>query len=141
MTKKTALCLAAAALLAGAASAAGPLYRCGNSFQDRPCDAGVEQQTLRPGKGAGANGAVPAAPVRAETAASGAPAAAASSVAEAPRRPASALRKGSGPACPGLLQQANAIDERLQKATNPNTIQMLQRQRQSVDHAWAEAGC
>ena len=51
--KKSGLALAAllASLLSGTAQAA--LFRCGNVFQDRPCDAGVQQQQLRPGGGGG----------------------------------------------------------------------------------------
>src|SRR5687767_4339262 len=51
--RKSSLALAAllAGLLSGTAQAA--LFRCGNVFQDRPCDAGVEQQQLRPGGGGG----------------------------------------------------------------------------------------
>jgi hypothetical protein len=59
--------IAAAVLLAAPASAA--MYRCGNNFQDRPCDGAGEQQVIRPGKGAAkalpaASAATPAAPAK-----------------------------------------------------------------------------
>ncbi|MES2938487.1 MAG: DUF4124 domain-containing protein [Pseudomonadota bacterium] len=44
--------LRAAALLVGAllaAPAGATMYRCGNVFQDRPCDAGVTEQRITPG--------------------------------------------------------------------------------------------
>ena len=52
MNKKTIAVLAlGAACLSAPAGAA--MYRCGSTFQDRPCDSAAEQQTIRPGKGAG----------------------------------------------------------------------------------------
>ena len=60
--------LALAALLAGLSSgtAQAALFRCGNVFQDRPCDAGVQEQQLRPngsaGKSSGASAATRASP-------------------------------------------------------------------------------
>lgn len=46
MTRSMSMLAVLAALLSAPAQAA--LYRCGNAFQDRPCDAGVPQQQLRP---------------------------------------------------------------------------------------------
>jgi hypothetical protein len=43
------------------APATAAMYRCGNAFQDRPCDDGSQQQTIRPGRGAGAAPAASAA--------------------------------------------------------------------------------
>jgi hypothetical protein len=52
MRKSTlALVVLSGGLWAGTAQAA--LFRCGNVFQDRPCDAGVTEQQLRPGAGVG----------------------------------------------------------------------------------------
>jgi len=93
MKKKiVALALGAACLSAPAGAA---MYRCGSTFQDRPCESAEQQQTIRPGKGAGT--AVVAPP---PAAASSAPAAAegaarASSAASAPR-PASAKDGAQG---------------------------------------------
>lgn len=39
-----------AALMAGPAAAV--MYRCGNAFQDRPCEDSSQQQTIKPGRGA-----------------------------------------------------------------------------------------
>jgi hypothetical protein len=93
------LALGAACLSAPAAAA---MYRCGSTFQDRPCDSAAEQQTIRPGKGAGQAVVPPAAATPASapaaTAAKPAPAAGnaarAASGASAPK-PASAKDGGS----------------------------------------------
>lgn len=55
--------LAFAALLAAvlSAPAQAALFRCGNVFQDRPCDAGVPQQQLRSNGGSPASGGASAA--------------------------------------------------------------------------------
>jgi hypothetical protein len=42
------------------APATAAMYRCGNAFQDRPCEDSAQQQTIRPGRGAAAPIAVPA---------------------------------------------------------------------------------
>lgn len=155
-----------AALLAlGAACLALPagaaMYRCGNVFQDRPCDASVEQQVIRPGKGAGKAASPLAAPAAqpaastpatadaAKSAGSAAVAAAATAAsgtrpqASAPATPVSAARSGAGAnaACGNLREQRSALDARLRSATSPNTIEMLQRQRRTVEQSLAEAGC
>jgi hypothetical protein len=63
-----------AVLAAGAACLSAPagaaMYRCGSTFQDRPCDSAAEQQTIRPGKGAGQAVVPPAAATPASTPAS-----------------------------------------------------------------------
>lgn len=64
---------AALLLLAAASQPAWALYRCGNSFQDRPCEAGPQQELKRPIKAAPA----PAS----ETAASASPASTSASAA------------------------------------------------------------
>jgi hypothetical protein len=93
---------------------AGPtMYRCGSTFQDRPCESAAEQQTIRPGRGAGhavvPSAAAPAASTAAAAAASPASAqpaekaARAASAASAPR-PASA--KESSPSTPSAVSTA-----------------------------------
>jgi hypothetical protein len=147
-----ALGAACLALPAGAA-----MYRCGNVFQDRPCDASAEQQVIRPGKGAGkavapAGAAQPAAPAAADAAKSAGSAAVAAAAtaassarpqASAPATPASAARPGAGAsaACSNLREQRNALDARLRSASSANTIEVLQRQRRAVETNLAEAGC
>jgi hypothetical protein len=98
MKKKiVALALGAACLSAPAAAA---MYRCGSTFQDRPCESADQQQTIRPGKGAGSAVVAPqpaaapsSAPAAAAAAAEGA--AHAASAASAPR-PASAKDGAQG---------------------------------------------
>ena len=96
MNKKiVALALGAACL---SASAGPAMYRCGSSFQDRPCDSAAEQQTIRPGRGAGTAVVAPPAAAAPSSAPAAAEAAArASSAASAPR---TAGTKESGPAAP-----------------------------------------
>lgn len=147
---------ATAGLLAGMVAAAlawpagAAMYRCGNVFQDRPCDDAATQQTIKPGKGAGKPvprppepAAVPAslrdAPSAPATAASQPPAQ--QPVAARPAGAASAVRPGAPAVCAGVLEQAAAIDARLAGASNANTVEMLNRQRRAVEKSWSEAGC
>lgn len=136
-----------AALLAlGAACFALPagaaMYRCGNVFQDRPCDAQVDQQVIRPGKGAGKAVVAPVAAQPASAPASTSqpasrPQTTAATAPAAPARPDAA----TNPACGNLREQRNALDTRLRSATNANTIEMLQRQRRTVEKNLADARC
>jgi hypothetical protein len=102
MKKKiVALALGAACLSAPAAAA---MYRCGSTFQDRPCESADQQQTIRPGKGAGSAVVAPrpaAAPSSAPAAAEGA--ARASSAASAPRP---AIAKDASPGAPAAAATA-----------------------------------
>jgi translation initiation factor IF-2 len=97
MNKKMIAALALGAACLSAPAAAG-LYRCGSSFQDRPCESAEQQQTIRPGKGAGS--AVVAPPAAAASAS--APTAAESSVraASAASAPRPASARDPGPAAP-----------------------------------------
>jgi pyruvate/2-oxoglutarate dehydrogenase complex dihydrolipoamide acyltransferase (E2) component len=52
--KKSLPALLAVIAVFAAAPATAAMYRCGNAFQDRPCEDSSQQQTIRPGRGAGA---------------------------------------------------------------------------------------
>jgi hypothetical protein len=113
--KRTLSVLLVAGLGFWAGPAAAALYRCGSVFQDRPCDAGVQQPVLKPdGKGAPA------------------PAPAASA--------ASATASVANPACRSLLTRRQGIETRLRTA-EPGTVAMLERQRRDADKSLADAGC
>jgi hypothetical protein len=102
MNKKiAALALGAACL---SASAGPAMYRCGSSFQDRPCDSAAEQQTIRPGRGAGT--AVVAPPAAAAPSSAPAAAEAAARAASAASAPRTASTKESGPAAPAAASTA-----------------------------------
>jgi hypothetical protein len=146
--KKTPALLGALALVV-AAPASAALYRCGNVFQDRPCEGPVQEAaragaTAPPQRRAASapapEAAAPAleaasAPPREEAASVRAPAAA-SSAASAPRR--------KGPpslACGNLREQQHAIDAQLAAGGRPQTIEMYQRQRREVEKGLAEGNC
>lgn len=71
MKKSLPALLAALAALSCGPAAAG-MYRCGNEFQDRPCADAGQQQTIRPGRGAGRPAAAASAPAAQPVAAPGA---------------------------------------------------------------------
>ena len=154
--KWPALLGALACALATPASAA--LYRCGNAFQDRPCDVQSQQQVLRPAN-AGA-GMAPSGPLAAQTPASAASAAAAPPIVGAlpasPREdgaavepPAASSSAGPAPArkgppslaCGNLREQRNAIEGRLRVGGRTETVQMYQRQLRGVETNLAEGNC
>jgi hypothetical protein len=136
---------ALACCLAAPASAA--LFRCGNAFQDRPCENPSQQEVLRPVRsGTGI------APTTARAASAPAMAASAAHVASAPAAAAPAgasnaaaatvVRKGPPSlACPNLREQRNAIEARLRAGGRPETIQMYQRQLREMDRNLDEANC
>ncbi|HET8745347.1 MAG TPA: hypothetical protein VFM98_07065 [Ramlibacter sp.] len=150
-----------AVVLGLAAPASAALYRCGNVFQDRPCDASVVREAPQPGA------SVPAAPRRAASvpmpeapaaslAAPASPAAPATSAAvvtpalEPASAPASAAAAASTPvrrkgppslACPNLRVQLSAIQARLQAGGRPQTVEMYQRQRREVEKSLEEGIC
>ena len=161
MSKRMAVLLAMVAAGACTQASAG-LYRCGNAFQDRPCDAGVEQQLIRPGRGAGSSPAALAASAAAKPASAAAKPASAAPEAAVARPAASAQAAASGAAaqavpvatpvaarpatgataaCANLREQRNALDGRLRIGGSPATADMLQRQRRETDRNMAEAGC
>jgi hypothetical protein len=137
--------------LCAAAPAGAALYRCGNVFQDRPCEAAAAKEAERP-----ASGALPA-PKRAASApaaeAAHAPQAPASAAAAqegsgAPAAPlpvsASSARLRKGPpslACPNLLAQRAAIEARLNAGSRPETIQMYQRQLRGIESNLDDGNC
>lgn len=51
--KKSLPALLAALAVLSCGPAAAAMYRCGNEFQDRPCADAGQQQTIKPGRGAG----------------------------------------------------------------------------------------
>jgi hypothetical protein len=60
----------AAALIAVVAAGTAPgasagLFRCGNVFQDRPCESGVQQEILKPGRSGASTGGAPTAATKA----------------------------------------------------------------------------
>lgn len=132
--------LAAAALLAGPASAA--MYRCGNAFQDRPCDDSAQQQLIKPGRGGAAPQPVaPAvkapAPPAPEPAA---PVAPAKVPVAAPASPGT-MKAGSSPICANLREQLDAVQARTRTSTRPATLSLLQRQQQELEKNLADARC
>jgi hypothetical protein len=139
MGKKMAALLALGAACFCAPASAG-LYRCGNVFQDRPCDAGVDQQVLRGGKGGKASAIAPQAPKARPAAAP--PVAAPTEAVRTIAAPAPS-RAGTAPsaACGNLREQRTALDSRLRIGGSPATTDMLQRQRREVDQNMGEAGC
>jgi len=145
--KMPALLGAVALCLAAPASAA--LYRCGNVFQDRPCDGPVAREAPQAGASA------PAAARRAAStplpeSAHVAPTPAAQAALEPASAPASATAAASaaprkkGPpslACPNLRVQRTAIEARLQAGGRPQTVQMYQRQLREVEQNLVEGNC
>ena len=124
-----------AALVGGQAHAA--MFRCGNVFQDRPCESEAEQQRVKPGGGRNMGGAVPIAPM--------APAAVAIPVSAAPEVdpawPKGVTRTSKKPTCMNLYGQREALDTRLHAGGRKETLEMLLRQRQEVDKGMVEGGC
>jgi hypothetical protein len=109
MKRIAVLALGAACL---SAQAAPTMYRCGSTFQDRACDSAAEQQTIRPGRGAG-HAVVPSAATSAAAAPAAAAASPASAAAEHAARAASAASapkpasaKESGPPTPSAVSTA-----------------------------------
>ena len=138
MPKQARLALfAAAVLLAGPAGAA--MYRCGNAFQDRPCDDSAQQQTIKPGRGAASpQPAAPAAKVPAPVPA--APIAPAKLPVTAPSSPGT-MKSGSSPICVNLREQLDAVQARAKTSTHAATQSMLQRQQQELEKNLADARC
>lgn len=141
-----------ALLLAGPATAA--MYRCGNVFQDRPCEAVDQQQLIKPGRGAGRPAPAaepPAATASAPSVAASAPSSPASARREDPaaaRAPAASasgtlrLRPGAAsPVCANLAEQHAALDARIAAAARPETRVMLGRQKAEVEKNQADARC
>jgi hypothetical protein len=99
-----------AVLAVGAACLSAPagaaMYRCGSTFQDRPCDSAAEQQTIRPGKGAGQAVVPPAAATPASTPASAPAAEGAARAASAASAPKAASAKESGQHAPSTAATA-----------------------------------
>jgi hypothetical protein len=146
--------LGALTLLVGAPASAA-LYRCGNVFQDRPCDAQV-QEVQQQGGNAGPRPA--AAPRRAASAASAEgsaqpahePASAPAGYEAAAARPAaSAIAAASAPArkgppslaCGNLREQHSAIEARLRAGGRPETVEMYRRQQREVEKILFEGNC
>lgn len=131
--------LAAAALLAGPAAAA--MYRCGNAFQDRPCDDSAQQQLVKPGRGGAAPQPVaPAARIPAPPADPAAPSAPAKVPVTAPAAPAT-MKSGSSPICANLREQLSAVEARARTSTKAATLNMLQRQQRELEQNLADARC
>jgi hypothetical protein len=134
--KAPALLGALAMLLAAPVSAA--LYRCGNVFQDRPCEGGALQEVIQPTRSGGSMAPNSAAPARSASAP-------ASSLAQDPppvEAQPTALRKGPpSPACGNLGEQRTAIEVRLRAGGRAETMEMYQRQRREVEKNLAEANC
>ena len=163
MNNKNVPALLGALACALAVPASAALYRCGNVFQDRPCEAASAPEAVRPARGASG----PAAPVaqRAASAASAPvaptalpagkgeeatavrPVAAGSTAAPAAAAPAPATaiapaRKGPPSlACPNLREQHIAIEGRLKSSSRPETVQMYQRQLREVEKNLFEGNC
>jgi len=151
MKRQIAVLVAVAAACLAAVPAGAAMYRCGSSFQDRPCDNSAEQQTIKPGRGAGkaiaptpapaASAASPSASAAAPVAARAASAAgAASAPAAAAATPAPAAGSGNL-ACGNLREQRAALDARMRAGGSAATMEMFQRQRREVESNLAEARC
>ena len=108
------------ALLATLATdpAAARMYRCGSSFQDRPCENLDQQQLVKPGRTPR-----PAAPA-AEADAAAKPAA-------SPAQPA---------ACTDLREQRTAVDARI-RGSSPTTVGIFRQQRSELEKSLDAAGC
>jgi hypothetical protein len=137
--------------MCAAAPACAALYRCGNVFQDRPCEVPVAKEAERPAS------AAMAAPKRAASA----PAAEAAHAAQPPASaavaqegtgaaaaplpisaPPARVRKGPPSlACPNLREQRIAIEARLSAGSRPETIQMYQRQLRGIESNLEDGNC
>jgi hypothetical protein len=108
------------ALLATLATdpAAARMYRCGSSFQDRPCENLEQQQLVKPGR----------------TARPAAPASAAVDAAKP------AARADQPAACTSLHEQRTAIDARI-RGSSPTTVGMFRQQRRELEKSLSDAGC
>ncbi|GAB3655097.1 hypothetical protein [Ramlibacter alkalitolerans] len=151
MKKNNMPVLLGALALCAAAPASAALYRCGNVFQDRPCEVPVAKEAER-----AASAAVPA-PKRAASAATAEPAHAAQPPASAaPTVEASAAAAASVPlpappprvrkgppslACPNLREQRTAIEARLSAGGRPETIRMYQRQLRGIESNLDDGNC
>ncbi|GAB3762968.1 hypothetical protein GCM10028796_15600 [Ramlibacter monticola] len=168
MNNKNVPALLGALACALAVPASAALFRCGNVFQDRPCEAASAQEAVRPGRGASAAGA----PVT-QRAASAASASAASTPAASSPAASTALPAGKGEeaaavrrvasgstaapaaapaatparkgppslACPNLREQHTAIEGRLKSGSRPETVQMYQRQLREVEKNLVDGNC
>ncbi|MEJ8839151.1 hypothetical protein [Ramlibacter sp. AN1133] len=151
MHKNNMPALLGALALCVAAPASAALYRCGNVFQDRPCDAPVAREVSPP-----AGGTTPAAR-RPASAASAEAAHGAHEPASSPARPetagvpapAGAVAAASAPArkgppslaCPNLRDQRTAIETQLRAASRPETTRMYERQLRGVERNLDEGNC
>jgi hypothetical protein len=151
MKKNNMPALLGALAVCAAAPASAALYRCGNVFQDRPCEAQVAREApqapasaapaLRRAASAPAAEAArapqPGASSPSRQEASGAAAAALPAVA-----PAAPVRKGPPSlACPNLREQRTAIEARLRAGGRPETIQMYERQLHGIESNLADGNC
>lgn len=151
MHKNNMPALLGALALCVAAPASAALYRCGNVFQDRPCDAPVTKEVPT-----AAGSATPAAR-RAASAASAEAAQGAHEPASSPAhsettgapavvgaiQPASAHTRKGPPslACPNLREQRTAIEAQLRTASRPETTRMYERQLRGVERNLDEGNC
>ena len=155
--------LLGALALCVAAPASAALYRCGNVFQDRPCEAAVAKEdqhaperatpAARPPASAPGGEAAqlvhePASsPARQEASvAHAAPAASAAPPASAALHVTAAasapMRKGPPSlACPNLHEQRKAIEARMKTGTRPETIQMYERQLRGIHSNLEDGNC
>ena len=157
--KKMPALVGALALLVGAPASAA-LYRCGNVFQDRPCDAPVQQEHARPAPGGGSTApagqpvtrpAASAPAAEAQPQAALAPASAPAREEAAGARPAASatttaasarVRKGPPSlACGNLREQRSAIEARLRTGGRPQTVEMYQRQQREVERNLEDGNC
>lgn len=133
MDRKTAAALAGALIVASVPASAA-LFRCGNVFQDRPCESLEQQQVLTPGRPAppAARPAPPPAATAVPVREDAAPAA------KAAARP---VDGPPSPICPNLREQHDALQARLQTARTAETRLMLQRQQREVESNMDGARC
>ena len=142
MTKVLPALLAVLLVALTCGPAAARMYRCGNAFQDRPCDDVEQQQVVKPGR------ALPPA-----LAASSPRGAASAASADAVKQPAASVtapvpmaapvvtRPGQSPICANLQEQRAAIDARVRGSRNPATVEMFKRQQRELERSLADAGC
>ena len=138
-----------ACALALPASAA--LYRCGNVFQDRPCEAQSQQEVVRPGRIAASAAQRPASAASAAAVAHPAPeplpavkgedAAAVKALTASAAAPAPARKGPPSLACGNLREQRKAIESRLQAGGRKQTVEMYQRQMREVESNLADGNC
>jgi len=96
--------------------AAARMYRCGSSFQDRPCEDLEQQQLVKPGR------TRPAPAAESDDAA----------------KPAAAAVQPA--ACSGLREQRSAIDARI-RGSSPTTVGIFRQQRSELEKSLDAAGC